>query len=413
MRGLRLVTIAALTSVLLGANVVRGGALTYDAGSDPVLGFNIWGVQNTPVGAAAWESAIQEMYDSGFRQVAIGHWRYMDADTGAVTSTDPVSWTGASTDAEIEAAVARAKSLGMSVTFRAFIEPFQGTNFFWRGSVNTNDTTRATFWSQYTPFVTSMASMAQQYGVERFMVGVEMEALASDAANSPYWTSLIDSVSNVYTGQIGYGSNHGNETNAVVTSTIWNHPDVSFMGTSAYFPLASNAEADNSGDASFEPLMEQRITAILDQLAPFAQSLHDGQGLPLVLSEFGSPPYNRGSVMPWDWTLAQSQPADAEEQYKVYEALLRATDGRFADLSEINAWVWGWPGGYNGEVFAFNPTPSGSNETLNYQTYQLLEGYVVPEPAIGPLVCLAGLWLLPWSRSRRRPRNTGVLPEPI
>src|SRR4051794_26912669 len=103
----------------------------YELGSDPMVGFNLiswwdWGTSGTSV----WQNAVQQIYSAGFREISISPVRYFDLTTGVISST------GQQTPqlSDIEAAVVRAKSLGMRVTLNPFVEP---QNFStWRGTYN-------------------------------------------------------------------------------------------------------------------------------------------------------------------------------------------------------------------------------------------------------------------------------------
>src|SRR5258707_11906749 len=121
--------LAAMMVCLVGASgnlqQVAANPTVYEFGSDPAVGFNIiswWNFDNsgTPAvdeGVSVWQNAVQSIYDAGFREVSISPVRYFDLTTFAIA---PTSGKGPELTS-IDAAVARAKQLGMRVTLNPFV----------------------------------------------------------------------------------------------------------------------------------------------------------------------------------------------------------------------------------------------------------------------------------------------------
>src|SRR5437868_6993814 len=93
----------------------------YEVGSDPAVGFNLISWFNFgSSGVSTWQNAVQSVYDAGFREVSISPVRFVDINTGQILATSPKG----PELSHIDAAVARAKSLGMRVTLNPFFESY-------------------------------------------------------------------------------------------------------------------------------------------------------------------------------------------------------------------------------------------------------------------------------------------------
>src|SRR3954468_13385647 len=171
------VIVAIIVCVVAGSNVApRAGAnpAVYELGSDPMVGFNLiswWDFGST--GTSVWQNAVQQVYNAGFREISISPVRYFNLTTGVISPT------GQQTPqlSHIEAAIVRAKSLGMRVTLNPFVEP---QNFStWRGTYNptAGSATSNQFWSDYQNYVAAVAQIGNTYNVDAMTIGTEMKAL--------------------------------------------------------------------------------------------------------------------------------------------------------------------------------------------------------------------------------------------
>jgi hypothetical protein len=105
----------------------------------------------------------------------------------------------------------------------------------------------------------------------------------------------------------------------------------------------------------------------LHDLRDFAAARKSGRGMPVVLTEVGVTPYNRGSTEPWSDRFQQP---DSAEQANVFDALLRATDATGDWLPEFYAWHWPMDGAA-GSKFLIHP-----DDPLSGPTAQLLQEHV-------------------------------------
>ncbi|MEQ9461488.1 MAG: glycoside hydrolase TIM-barrel-like domain-containing protein [Phycisphaeraceae bacterium] len=379
-RGLPTFRSSLAATLLFAAAPAVHANFTFQPGHDPDLGFNAVSWWNFgSAGSELWETEIQQMFDHGFREVSISPVRFVTPGTGVI----PQSTQRGPELSHIAAGISRAKNLGMAVTVNPFVEV---ENFqYWRGFYDpTPGSTEAqAFWSDYTNYVLDVASLSQSLGVEALTIGTELKTLSRNSGHNADWTALIDAVDAVFTGDIGYAANWDNYDHPNVTATIWDHPAIDFIGIDAYFRIVSPLEADNSGPASFEDLVESRWNSLIDGvILPFAEARQTGSGLPVKFTEYGATPFNRGIAIASDGTTP-----DVDEQLKGFRGLLRALDGRADDITAMHVWQWGMPG-TTGSEFHIDPTldrnlSGGFDESLNTPLGQMLADFVSHPSLLG------------------------------
>ncbi len=373
--------------LLMSPRTAAGDPAIYEPGIDPAVGVNLISWNNFgPDGASVWETAVQRAYDHGLRAVSISPLRFVKPTTGEIRLGDGTS-TGPDL-AHVETAVARASALGMAITINPFIEP---DNFSkWRAELNFTGAAKTTFWSDYQAYMLEVAAIAEAHGAGRMNVGTELNALVEDAAHNADWAAVIAAVDAAFSGQIGYAANWDDYADANLTATIWEHPSVDYVGVDTYVPLATDAEAEGVGSPSVA-LLETSWLSVLDNpaggfahgIAAFAAARKGGAGMPLVMTEHGSIPYDKTTVRPYRWG---SGTPDPYEQRNDYEALMRALDGRAATtltagrIDEVHIWQWSMPG-TEGSFFVLDP--DGELLTHCAKAAQYLAGFVsgnVPDP---------------------------------
>ena len=168
-----------------------------------------------------------------------------------------------------------------------------------------------------------------------------------------------------------------------ITSSIWEHPDIDFIGVDAYHPLTTPTQADASGpypDEAFIDIVRDRWNEILDEeILPFAAARKGGAGMEVVFTETGLVPFNRTTSTPWNFDTDEDS-IDQGEQLNGYEALIEAIDGRRDLLGAVHLWQWGMPGAA-GSPFYLNPDgvnvpSSGFDESLGAPAARYLSDYV-------------------------------------
>jgi hypothetical protein len=391
---LRFAFYSLLCILVLAATLSAADPLVYEPAADPGLGFNLiaWSGNN----GSSWTNAVNALYTAGFREVSISPVRRFDNNTGSViTSSGYPSLTA------IEAGVARAKQLGMRVTLNPFVElsNLPGGQS-WRAyfAPLPGSTAAATFWPLYESYLDEVASLAQKHQVDAMNVGTEMKGLDSlfsitdfDPAtpgNQPnpspaqleqqrqYWDTVIDSVASIYDGAIGYAANWDNFNSPRVTSNIWSHPEIDFLGIDSYFrfengliqiPQSESSPIQTYPDEEFIQLVANEWNERLDGvILPFAAGL----GKPVVFTEQGYQHHNNASRNP----QTESGSVDTAEQIMAFAGLLRALDGRQDEFLAMHIWQWEMSGS-QGSTWNINPSAT-ANQPDNRPLAQWLSGWV-------------------------------------
>lgn len=364
----------------------------YETNLDPGVGFNLISWSNNTTGAH-WVTAIDRMYQNGFRHVSLSPLRFANINTGQLL-TDAESAQG-SPLSSLVVGLERATQLGMKVTLNPFIEPYNptptsGNQYFaeipgtggctWRGCWNPSGAVRDTFFASYQAYLQEIATLAQQYGVERMSVGTELNALDANSSNNPHWDAAIDAVDAIYTGQIGYAANwdrflQGAPSN--FTTAIFNHPAIDYVGVDSYFTgLVTQSAADASGgypNQTFIDQVEAGWNNLLDtRLLPYAAARNGGRGLPLVFTEFGHLPRNRTALDPQQQAQSTTQALDTAEQRMAFEGFFNAIDGRQNLIPEIAIWQWDMFGGTSDwSINTTLPTSGGARNNNNLASWLL------------------------------------------
>lgn len=351
--------------------------LAYEPTRDPGIGFNLiswWDFGAT--GPEIWREAVRDIYANGFRQVSLCPVRLFDPATGEIAENSP----NLPPLSQIAAAADEARRLGMTVTINPFIEPagFE----FWRGQWDPPRALREPFWRDYQDYLVDVAEMAAGVQADRLLVGTELRAITRNAGHNSSFGAAISAAASVFDGQIGYAANFDEYNGANITSTIWEHPDVDFIGVDAYFNLAAEAQADASGahpDEDFIATIRDRWNELLDEeILPFAAARKGGAGMEVVFTEHGLIPFNRTTVTPWNYQNGENQ-VDQDEQLNGYQALIEALDGRRDRLGEVYLWQWGMPGAA-GSYWYLNPDGvnvpgNGYDESLGAPAARFLAQY--------------------------------------
>lgn len=385
-----LIALPCLAGNALNPVCARANPGVYELGNDPVVGFNLISWFNFGAsGASTWQNAVQSLYDAGFRSVSISPVRFVNINTGQILATSPKG----PELSHIEAGVVRAKSLGMRVTLNPFVELFDANGagtaddeYFanlpngctWRGCWNptAGGAVSNQFWSDYQNYMVAVAQIAANNNVDAMTVGTEYKALDGNSAHNASWTTVINAIDSVYHGPLGYAANWDDYNNSNLTTAVWEHPAIDFVGIDSYFTnLATNTQADASGtfpNTAFINTMTAAWNNKLDtQILPFAAARKGGAGMPVAFTEVGYLPYNRTTVNPQN---SSGQVIDTDEQKMAFNGLINALDGRGNKFNSLDIWQWGMSGS-DGSLWNMDTTLP-ANQPNNVPASQWLAGFV-------------------------------------
>ncbi|MBC7785785.1 MAG: hypothetical protein H7144_18310 [Burkholderiales bacterium] len=395
----------------LQASSAMGDNLTYQAGLDPKVGYNIWDPYKHTEDSQRLVNQVNAMKAAGMHEVSFLPFAYADMTTGQIKQDWAGDTFGSMTDAELTAGIQRAKQLGMKVTVTPLIQKRNSGSGRDEIVFTPSTAPGQTFWNDYKTNYTRWANVAQAAGADRLNIGSEMTGLDNNAANAVAWTDVINATDAAFTGQLGYTTQHWTFAEPAIKNMIWTNAKIDYISVSAYPTyqpeynkpgLASTAQAAGqaSDSQAFINTVRDNFTDFLDDtLLPLSTELNK----PLIIGEFGVTPFDGASTIPYKWWYSVDPndpnfiPYDPLEQKNVWEGVLRALDGQAAQIEAIHAWIWGWDGGFGGEQFYMRPgaadvLPSWFDESQSAPASSLISNFAsgtLPEP--GAMILLVGL----------------------
>ena len=317
---------ARMPRTLVALLAVAAGAIGTDAQAAPQPGLPAdWqrGVNLTSWSPDAYaqptsDSSLADLQGTGTTHVAIVVTWYMDTGT---SSTVVRSNTKTPTDASVEHAIARARSLGYRVMLKPHVDVHDGT---FRGLIA--PASRAAWYASYRAMIAHYADMAQRTGVDLFVVGTELSTMATDEGE---WREIIRDVRTRFGGSLTFGANWIAGAQDI---RFWR--DLDYIGVDAYMPLS---------DGNPNPTVEELEQAWNDRgYVRQLDALRREQGRPVIFTEAGYQSRVGTAVSPW-W-LTEGQIAE-EPQQRAYEAAFRVWS-RVPWFKGIYWWDWS-ADGYN------------------------------------------------------------------
>ena len=249
------------------------------------------------------------------------------------------------TDDDLKHAVDYAHSLGLQVMLKPHVDLDDGQ---WRGEIELGgDEAAWTAWfAEYTNFITHYAALAQETGIEYFVIGTELQGTSSREVE---WRAVTAAVRAVYHGPLTYAANHGEE---VLNLTWWDAVDA--IGVDAYYPLTES-------DAPTLPELRSAWTPIVERLGQLSKQWNRR----VILTEAGYQSRNGTNRTPWH---VETKAIDLQEQADSYQAVFDSFTGH--DWWQGVFW-WYWnvrldQGGPENSGFTANNKPAENVLRLNY-----------------------------------------------
>lgn len=344
---------------------------TYEVELDPIIGFNLSAHISERDGKKNWVEGVESLVANRVKDVNIVVFRKVHGKLGHIL---PASGPRI---AHIEAAIKRAKVRGMQVTVTPIFEVTTGKA--WRGDWDPVGIPRQTFCRNYKSFVLELARISNRHSVDHLNVGSELQAFTANPINKAYLLDLIDDVSGAYKGSIGYAANWDSYYLEHVKEIFWDHAKINQIRISLYphnFISPNFADDSNKDKLSFENRVFKKWERLLaTELIPYADSTNGGQGMPIVIQEFGVVPYNRCTSVPWSHTPGIStglpkETVDQKEQEAYVMGFIRATNGLGQKIKSIDFWTWGFSSNqfdrYSMNPEMKNPSQATATRIINY-----------------------------------------------
>ena len=233
-------------------------------------------------------------------------------------------------EATVARTLSQVKRAGMRAALMPVVRLQTRGSHDWRGVIAPADGLDAWFES-YRRFVLPLARIAEDAGVQRFVVGSELSSL------EPYegrWRALISEVRERFSRTLTYSANW----DRIHAVEFWDALDE--VGLTAYFPLATEGDPPSS-----ETLARAWRTprAEIDALARRV-------GKPVLITEIGYASQRSAADRPWDDT------STAEVDLRLQQHLYRGFCDAFAQAPSVSGfYVWNWFGFGGPRDLGFTP----------------------------------------------------------
>jgi len=222
------------------------------------------------------------------------------------------------TDESLKHVIQYARRQGLRVMLKPHID-LSNDKTHWRGDIEfgTDDAAWRVWFENYTRMITRYAQIAQDNGVEYFVVGTELQGTSQ---RTDQWRAVIKAVRAVYKGSLTYAANV-KEENGILW---WDGLDA--IGIDAYYSLTKRDDPSPADlKAAWVP-----IVADLDQLSQKWKR-------PILFTEIGYRSLNGANKNPWDSEAVGA--VDLQEQADCYRAA-------FESLKDKSWWRgafwWNW-----------------------------------------------------------------------
>jgi hypothetical protein len=248
------------------------------------------------------------------------------------------------TDDDLLYALQTARKLGLYVMLKPHLD-LNSDDAHWRGDIGTGFTTEdewAAWFEAYEAMIVHYAALAEDHEIEQFCLGTE---LAGTSKREAEWRAVIDAVRDVYSGDLVYASNHGEE----ISIAWWDA--LEYIGVDAYYALTS----------SYNPTLDDLKAALrmrLNRLKTLSQRFDR----PIVITEIGYRSVDGANREPWVWGTQGG--VDLHEQAICYRAFLESVWGQ-PWLAGIYWWNWDTDPDQGGEQdTGFTPHDKPAEEIL-------------------------------------------------
>ena len=207
-------------------------------------------------------------------------------------------------------AINEAHKNGLKVMLKPHVDCRDGT---FRGNIIASDA----WFKSYREYILHYAAVAEEYHVELFAIGCELENASFDQWKKE-WMELIAEVRKVYHGKLTYAANW----TEFETVCFWDQMD--FIGIDAYFPLTQKPEPTQAE-------LNQGWKTVMAKISAWKTNQKLNQ--PLILTEVGYQSADTTNITPWQ---TGSTKEDQAEQAMALEAMFEATK----DLPWFKGMYW-------------------------------------------------------------------------
>jgi hypothetical protein len=221
-------------------------------------------------------------------------------------------------DRDLRHVIEFAHRLGLRVMLKPHIDLSDDPDH-WRGEIGAgNDDAAWNAWfTSYRAVITRYAALAQETGVDYFVVGTELSAASQ---REEQWRGVAAAVRDVYKGPLTYAANHDGEETALAW---WDALDA--IGVDAYYPLTREDDPTVAD-------LRRAWAPILNRLETLSASWQ----LPIILTEIGYQSLDGTNRTPWEVVGGS---LDLQEQADCYQAFFDTFTGQ-SWWNGVYWWAW-------------------------------------------------------------------------
>lgn len=210
------------------------------------------------------KSPMHAMKNIHCNWVAVVPYAFTPRDEARVYFDHKRQWWGERTEGVI-VTIDSAKNAGLKV----MLKPQVWSRGYWTGDYHFETSQEWDQWeADYSQYILNFARLADSLQVDLFCMGTEFKNAVKRRPH--YWTSLIDSIKQIYHGPLTYAANWDNYQNI----PFWQKLD--YIGINAYFPLLHDKT----------PSVSQLIRAWKKPKATI-ESFASKKNLPVIFTEYG------------------------------------------------------------------------------------------------------------------------------
>lgn len=223
------------------------------------------------------------------------------------------------THATVARTITQVREAGMRAALMPVVRLERRAPHEWRGRIAPADGLDAWF-AAYRGFVLPLATIAEERGAERFVVGSELSSLEP---HTQRWRALISQLRSLYSGTLTYSANW----DRIQSVEFWDALDE--IGLTAYFPLAEDREAPS------DEAIAQAWRSPRTEIGAIARRA----GKPVLVTEVGYVSQRGAAGTPWAHSTVEV--LDLHLQQRLYRGFCDA----FAQTpSVLGFYVWNWFG---------------------------------------------------------------------
>ena len=266
-------------------------------------------------GSKAANAALRRLDEMGSNAISLIPY------TGMRDAYNPIPFRFSSTVGdENDGAVAHAARYAQSMGFTVMLKPQIWIRGSWPGDLDMqSDEDWDMFFEYYESWISHYAILAELFEIDIFCIGTELTQ--ATLKHEERWVDLANRIRSVYSGQLVYASNWGQEYENL---SFWDAFD--YIGLNSYYPLSDKEDPSEQELREGARHVVQKIRSVQKQF-----------NKPLILTEIGFPSTEKPWMYPWEEN--RQHPPNTEHQALCYKIMIETLASE-KWLAGIYWWKW-------------------------------------------------------------------------